>query len=135
MNKKQLCDCIGNIDDRLVEQAEHIPDYRGRHRRNIIRRIAAFAAIVTLMICSFSAGAMAFAKENVVKVLVESESVTLEEIGLTLILPDHWKGQYSVKKMAKTISCTISRSARVTAAAQIPLTAASCSTLSATMRL
>lgn len=28
------------------------------------------------MICSFSAGAMAFAKENVVKVLVESESVT-----------------------------------------------------------
>lgn len=98
MNKKQLCDCIENIDDRLIEQAEHIPDYRGRHRRNIIRRMAALAAIITLMICSFSAGAMAFAKENVVKVLVEPESVTLEEIGLTLILPEHWKGQYSVKK-------------------------------------
>lgn len=98
MNNKRFCDCIGNIDDRLVEQAEHMPHYRSRHRGNIIRRIAALAAIVTLMICSFSAGAMAFAKENVVKVLVEPESVTLEEIGLTMILPDHWKGQYSLKK-------------------------------------
>lgn len=27
MNQKQLSDRIGNIDDRFVQQAEHIPDY------------------------------------------------------------------------------------------------------------
>lgn len=98
MNKKQLCEYIGEIDDRLIEQAEHIPDYGRRHRKKIVRRLSAIAAAAALMICSFSAGAMAFAKENVVKVLVEPETVSLEDIGLTMILPDSWKGKYSVEK-------------------------------------
>ena len=98
MNKKQLCDHIGNIDDRLIEQAGHIPNYRRQHRRKVIQRLAAMTAVTALMVCSFSAGAMAFAKENVVKVLVEPEFVSLEEIGLTMILPDSWKGEYAVEK-------------------------------------
>ncbi len=57
MNKKQLSEHIGNIDDRLVEQAEKIPNYRQLHHRKIIRRFITVAAAFVLMACSFSAGA------------------------------------------------------------------------------
>lgn len=97
MNKKQLSEHIGNIDDRLVEQAEKIPNYRHLHRRQMIRRFITAAAAFVLMACSFSAGAFAFARETVVEVPVEQEMIKLEEINLTLILPDDWKGKYSVE--------------------------------------
>lgn len=97
MNKKQLSEHIGNIDDRLVEQAENIPNYRQLHHRQTIRRFLIAAAAFVLMACSFSAGAFAFARETVVEVPVEQEMIKLEEINLTLILPDDWKGKYSVE--------------------------------------
>ena len=34
MNRKQLADRIGNIDDRLVQQAEDVPNYARRRREN-----------------------------------------------------------------------------------------------------
>lgn len=92
MNKKQLSEHIGNIDDRLVQQAEIIPNYVAWHRQKRIRQLLATAAALVLMFSSFSVGAMAFARE----VPVEQENVVLEEIGLTLILPDSWKGKYEV---------------------------------------
>ena len=92
MNKKQFSEHIGNIDDRLVQQAEIIPDYVARHRQKRIRQLLATAAALVLMFSSFSVGAIAFARE----VPVEQENVVLEEIGLTLILPDSWKGKYEV---------------------------------------
>ncbi len=98
MNKKQLSEHIGNMDDRLVEQAEKIPNYRQLHHRQTTRRFITAAAAFALMVCSFSAGALAFARETVVEVPVEQETITLEEINLTLILPDDWKGKYSVEK-------------------------------------
>lgn len=98
MNKKQLSEHIGNIDDRLVEQAEKIPNYKQLHHRNTIRRLISVAAAFVLMVCSFSAGAFAFARETVVEVPVEQETATLNEINLTLIFPDEWKGKYSVEK-------------------------------------
>ncbi len=98
MNKKQLSEHIGNIDDRLVEQAEKIPDYRQLHHRKFIRRFTTVAAAFVLMVCSFSAGAFAFPRETVVEVSVEQESAMLEEINLTLVFPDDWKGKYSVEK-------------------------------------
>ena len=97
MNKKQLSEHIGNIDDRLVEQAENIPNYRQLHHRQTIRRFLTAAATFVLMACSFSVGAFAFARETVVEVPVEQETIKLEEINLTLILPDDWKGKYSVE--------------------------------------
>lgn len=90
MNKEQISEYIGNIDDRLVEQAEQIPDYKRQYRQKRIKRFMAAAAIFVLMVCSFSAGAIVFAHEQ--------ETVTLEEIGLTMILPDSWSGIYSVEK-------------------------------------
>ena len=95
--QKQLSEHIGNIDDRLVEQAENIPNYRQLHHRQTIRRFLTAAAAFVLMACSFSAGAFAFARETVVEVPVEQEMIKLEEINLTLILPDDWKGKYSVE--------------------------------------
>lgn len=98
MNKKQLSEHIGNIDDRLVEQAEHIPNYRRLQRRKTVRRFAAAAAVLVLMACSFSAGALAFAGEAAEEGTAAQETVMLEEIHLALIFPEQWKGKYSLEK-------------------------------------
>lgn len=98
MNKEQLSQRIGNIDDQLVAEAEQSWRYGGRRpgRGGGLRRFAAIAAVLVLMACSFSAGAVAFAKETVVEVPVERETVELEDIGISLILPDEWAGRYTV---------------------------------------
>lgn len=98
MNKKQLVEYIGKIDDSLVQQAEQIPDYRRQYRRKRLRCLIAVAASIAIVICSFSAGALAFAREIVVEVPVEQETVTLDGTGLSMILPEHWEGKYSVVK-------------------------------------
>ena len=64
MNRKQLAEHIGNIDDRLVAQAEHIPNYAALRRRKWVRQLLATAAVLALMISSFSVGALAFARET-----------------------------------------------------------------------
>lgn len=98
MNKKQLSEHIGNIDDRLVQQAEKIPNYATRRRQKRIRRLLATAAALVLMVSSFSVGAMAFGREVIIEVPAEQETLELEEINLTLILPDSWAGKYSIEK-------------------------------------
>ncbi len=98
MNKKQLSEHIGNIDDRLVEQAENIPDYGRQRRQKGIRRLLAAAAVFVLMFGSFSVGAAAFAREIVVEVPVEQVTLSLDEIDLTMIFPDSWREKYSMEK-------------------------------------
>ena len=98
MNEKQLSDRIGNIDDRLIQQAGQIPNYAQRHRKNGWRRIVSMAAVVALMVCSGAVGALAFSKETIVEIPVEQETIKIEEIGLTLILPDSWKGKYALEQ-------------------------------------
>ncbi len=98
MNKKQLSEHIGNMDDRLVQQAEIIPNYAALRRHKRIRQFLTAVAALVLMVSSFSAGAIAFAHEIIIEVPIEQEKVVLEEIGLTLILPDSWKGRYEVIK-------------------------------------
>lgn len=98
MNKKQFSEYIGNIDDRLIKQAENIPNYAVQHRNQRIRQFLATAAVFVLMISSFGVGAIVFAREIIVEVPAEQEILELEGVDLTLILPDHWKGQYAVDK-------------------------------------
>lgn len=98
MNNKQLSEHIGNIDDRLIQQSEKIPNYMAACRQKMIRRLLALAATLVLMFSSFSVGAIVFAREIIIEVPVKQETLELEEINLTLILPDSWKGQYSVEK-------------------------------------
>ena len=78
MNQKQFSDRIGNVNDKLIRQAEQIPNYRRGHRRRSIRQLATIAAVIALMVCSFSVGALAFAE----KIYVEKSQ---ESIGLTVI--------------------------------------------------
>ncbi len=96
MNAKQFAEHIGNIDDRLVAQAEQLPRYAAAERGKRLRRLLATAAVLVLMASSFGAGALAFSRETVVEVPAEPETVTLAEIGVTLLLPDGWKGKYEV---------------------------------------
>lgn len=48
------------------------------------------------MAASFTTGALAFSRETVVEVPAERETLGLAELGLTLILPDSWKGRYEL---------------------------------------
>lgn len=100
MNQKQLSKRIGNIDDQLILEAERSWKHGGRRHRqgHGLRRFAAVAAVAALMVCSFSVGAAAFAKEIVVEVPVEQETIEIEELGLTLILPDDWEGRYALER-------------------------------------
>ena len=99
MNKRQLSDRIGNIDGRLVEDAQ----YRRHRKTGNLRRFLAAAAVAALMLASFTVGAMAFSQE----VPVEQETIALPKIGLTLILPDSWKGRYEVEKDESESWCRV----------------------------
>lgn len=109
MNKKQFSEHIGNIDDRLIEQAGKIQYYAQRYHKERTRRFTVAAAVFILMAFSFSAGALVFARETVIKVPVKQETVTLGEIGLTLVLPDTWKGKYAIEKRKIIIYFIIKR--------------------------
>jgi len=58
-----------------------------------VRRKKPVIAIAVLMVWSGIVGAVAFGEETVIEVPVEQETIEIEEIGLTLILPDSWKGK------------------------------------------
>lgn len=95
MKPEQFSHRIGNIDDKLVQQAENTPNYRRRHRNQGIRRMVSAAAVLALMVCSFAAGAFAFAKEpEIIYVEKEQEIITIGDSGISLILPDEWAGKY-----------------------------------------
>lgn len=98
MNKKQLSEHIGNIDDRLIQQAEQLPNYALQRRKKRLKQLLAAAAVFVLMVSSFSVGALAFAREIIVEVPAEQEIIELEGVNLALIFPDSWKGQYAVEK-------------------------------------
>ncbi|MBO7668806.1 MAG: hypothetical protein J6T26_10125, partial [Firmicutes bacterium] len=110
MNGRQLADRIGNIDDRLIQQAQETGKHGKARLSDRARRWAAAAAVVALMGASFSLGALAFAKETVVevevpvevKVPVDQETVELKDIGITLILPDDWNGRYGVEQTGRS---------------------------------
>lgn len=96
MNQRQLADRVGNVEEDLVRRAGEPPDYAARRRKTGLRRLVSLAAVVALMAVSFTTGALAFSRETVVEVPVEQETLELAELGLTLILPDSWKGRYEL---------------------------------------
>jgi hypothetical protein len=95
MKTRQLSNRIGKIDDRLIQEAGQAGNYRkGRH--NMLRKVVSAAAVVALMVCSGAVGAVAFSKETVVEVPAEQETLAMDDLGLTLLLPDDWKDRYEV---------------------------------------
>ena len=99
MNNRQFITRIGNIDDQLVQQAEHLPNYNRARRKSTLRHALTFAAVLILMMSSFAVGALAFSRETVieVKVPIQQETLELSGIGITLILPDSWSGRYALE--------------------------------------
>lgn len=98
MNKKQLSERIGNIDESLISQAEKIPNYEALHRQKRRRQLLAAVVALVFMISGFTLGATVFAREVIVKVPEKQETLKLDGVELTLILPDSWAGQYAVEK-------------------------------------
>jgi len=106
MKPAKFSNHIGNIDDRLISQAEDMPDYGRRRRISSIRRTVAIAAVIALMAGSFIIGAVAINKEAEViyieepvyiEVEKEQEIIKVGNSGISLILPDWWKGKYEVE--------------------------------------
>ncbi len=103
MNAKKFMGALSEVNDRYVSEALSYKsaEQSQLHRKGgkiMLRKIAAVAAVAALMVCSCVVGALAFSRETVVEVPAEQETVSFEEIGLTLILPDSWKGQYAAEK-------------------------------------
>ena len=96
MKQERLAEHIGNIDGRLIFEADRVQNHRRGHRKGVFRKVLTVAAVLALMICSSVVGALAFSRETVVEVPAAQETITFEEIGLTLILPDSWEGRYEV---------------------------------------
>lgn len=98
MNPRQFSHRIGNVEDRLVQQAQELPDY-GRRRRNLrFKRVLALAAVVALMACSFTVGVLAKSVP---------ETVVFESLGVTMVLPDSWKDKYGVVMGEDGSSCGV----------------------------
>lgn len=98
MKARELADRIGNIDPALAEEAGLPPQRGGGAHGGLYRRLLSVAAVAALMVCSGTVGALAFSRETVVEMPAEREEVVLEEIGLTLLFPDSWKGRYAVRE-------------------------------------
>ncbi len=97
MKAKQLAERIGNIDDQLIQQAQHTPNYGKMYRTKRMRKFFTAATAIALIAVSFTAGALACSTETVIEVPIEQEQLVLSDLGLTFLLPDDWKGQYALE--------------------------------------
>ncbi len=90
-----------------TENNGHITHDSRQPRHESLRRLAAAAAVLVLMVCSFGAGAIFFPRETIVEVPAEQETIALDGAGLTLILPDEWKGKYGVERSGDGTECAV----------------------------
>lgn len=98
MKREQSSKQIENVGDRFFEKTEH---------NNGIKQFLVIAVVLVLMMCSFGVGAVSFAKETIVEVPVDQEAIPIDEIGLTVILPDEWKGKYGVELNEDGTGCAV----------------------------
>ena len=103
MNEMQMSERIGNIDDRLIDQAEQFgkggrgaAGFRRGKTRRVFRRLLAVAAAAALMTGGFVLGAFALNEEP--------EMIEIEGAGISLLLPDSWEGRYICEQSAGEIA-------------------------------
>ncbi|MDE6517039.1 MAG: hypothetical protein K2L18_04215 [Acetatifactor sp.] len=95
MTREQLAERIGNIDDRLVQQAERIPSYQKRRRGKRFRQLAACAAALVLMAGCFAAGVLVEAHRTAAREPVGIGVIDLtDEIGIHMLLPESWREEW-----------------------------------------
>lgn len=92
MNERQLAERIGNIDDRLIQQAGNYRITKRQRRMRILKRIGACAAALVLAVGSFMLGRVVEADRTVQPNPLGIGIIQLEEIGLVMMLPDSWGG-------------------------------------------
>ena len=95
MRKEELFEVLGKIDGKYVKEAKNNVK---KSKNNLFKNLSAIAATIVLMVCSFSVGAFVFAQEVIVEVPKEQETITIDKIGLTMILPDNWKDKYAFEE-------------------------------------
>ncbi|MCM1184083.1 MAG: hypothetical protein NC337_11995 [Roseburia sp.] len=61
-----------------------------------VRAFISIAALLVLVVCGFCIGGFLILRPTAEEPAVRQETVTLEDIGLTLIFPDSWRGKYSI---------------------------------------
>ncbi len=92
MNERQLAERIGNIDDRLIQQAESYQITRKQRRAGMFKRIGACAAALVFALGSFTLGRVVEADRVVQRGALGIGMVSLNEIGLGMMLPEDWGG-------------------------------------------
>jgi len=65
--------------------------------------MVSMAAVLVLMVGSFTIGAIAMAKETIVYVEKEQEIIKVGDSGITLILPETWKEKYGVEQYGNEV--------------------------------
>ena len=116
MKSEQFSHRIGNIEDRLIEEAENVPNFGRAQRVRSVRRMVLIAAAIVLMAGSFTIGAFAMQREpetiiievpgeaEIVFVEREQEIILVGDSGISLILTDLWVGKYGVEIDGDTIA-------------------------------
>lgn len=93
------------LDERLSRCLRGLPEKKNKgehpvksHTKKILNRTILVAAVLALMVGCLAVGALAFGPERVVEKPVpqERQEIVMEDIGLTVVLPDSWKGRYYV---------------------------------------
>lgn len=112
---------LNNLYDTLAGGQEEAPAGKAeahpmKKRVFPLTRLLAAAALIALMTASMAVGALAFSRETIVEVPkevevpvevpVEPETIVMEELGLTLILPDSWRDKYVVEYYEDN-TCTV----------------------------
>lgn len=92
MNERQLAERIGNIDDRLIQQAESYRITERQRGMKLLKRMGACAAALLLAAGSFTLGRTVEADRVVQPDALGIGIISLNEIGLTMMLPDSWGG-------------------------------------------
>lgn len=109
--KRRLEGIYQQLEETPQESKEEEPSVR--RKISATARIAAFAAVLALCLGSMALGALAFSTERItevevpVEVPVEREIIALEEIGISLILPDSWRGRYVVTPQKSGSGCHV----------------------------
>lgn len=89
-----------SLEERIL-RCVGVPEKKEVHvmKRIYLKRFVLIAAALAVMAGCLTVGALAFSSETVIEkpVPVEQEKIVMEKMGITLILPDSWKGRYIVK--------------------------------------
>ena len=82
---ERLSRCLGGLPEKMNKGEHPVKS----HTKKILNRTILAAAVLALMVGCLAVGALAVPQER--------QEIVMEDIGLTVVLPDSWKDRYFVK--------------------------------------